>query len=313
MGSGDAMLEGQRILVTGGSGNLGGEIVCSLAPSNTVYAAARFGRAGDRDYVMRAGAVPVVHRLGADLLSALPDDIDYVFNFGAILPGGANKAGSTVEASMEEAGRVNAQAAGEIMRRWPKLKGFVFASSSTVYQYQPKPLNERDAVGANFGTYSATKYAGEQVASFAAGLYGIPTLILRIFHSYGPRGGPVTDRIRMVADGRPVPVRSPGPNIACPLYSEDFVRIMLTALHQASVPPLVMNIGGDPVAQEDYVAMIGAQLGIEPVWAPNPAMNPSPQADTTLMRRIAGPPRISVEEGIRRAIAFNFPDGVRRR
>ncbi len=309
----DFALEGQRVLVTGGSGNLGGEIACALAKHNTVYGSARFGKPADRAYVEKAGVIPVVHTLGTDPLSALPPDIDYIFNFGAILPSGTTKSASTVDAPMEMVGRVNSLIQGEMMRHWPRLKGFVQASSSTVYQYQPKPLSEDDPVGANFGVYSATKYAGEMVATFAASLYEIPTLILRIFHSYGPRGGPVTDRLKLIASGQAVPVRAPGPNICCPLYSEDFLRIALNALGQATPAALVMNIGGEPVTQEDYVAMIGKQLGVEPKFAPNPAMNPSPQADLTKMKRIGGRPRISVEEGIRRAIAFNFPEGFRPR
>lgn len=306
------MLEGQRILVTGGSGNLGGEIACALAKSNKVYGSARFGKPEDRAYVEKAGVIPVVHTLGVDPLSALPQDIDYIFNFGAILPTGTTKAGSTVDASMDMAGRVNSLIQGEMMRHWPKLKGFVQASSSTVYQYQPHALTEADPVGANFGVYSATKYAGEMVATFAARLYGIPTLILRIFHSYGPRGGPVTDRMKLVAAGTAIPLRAPGPNIASPLYSDDFVRIALNALGKATPEALVMNIGGEPVSQEDYIAIIGRLLGVEPKLAMNPTMNPSPHADLTKMKQYGGAPRISVEEGIRRAIAYNFPNGIRR-
>lgn len=300
-------IRGAKILVTGASGNLGAEMARALAMDNRVLGTGHFERAEDWRYLEDGGVTPLRHALGLDPLDGLPGDIEYVFNFAAITPSGATKNGATVDATPEQVAAVNVQAVGEMMRRWPKLKGFQQASSSTVYLHEPRPLSESDAVGSTFGVYAATKYASEQIALFASRLYGIPTVVLRIFHSYGPRRGPVADRVRAVAEGRPVPLRSPGPNICNPLFTGDFTRLAIAAMRHAAVPPLVMNIGGEPVSQEDYIAEIGRQLAVTPKTVENVGANPSPQADLTLMKRLVGPPRVSIAEGIRRAIAFNYP------
>ena len=301
-------VRGAKVLVTGASGNIGAELARALARDNQVLGTGRFENIEDWRYLESGGVIPVRHALGTDSLAALPDDIDYVFNYAAITPSGATKSGATVDASPERVAAVNVQAIGEMMQRWPGLKGFQQASSSTVYLHEPRPLSESDAVGSTFGVYAATKYASEQIALFASKTYGIPTVVLRIFHTYGPRRGPVADRVRMVAEGRPVPFRRPGPNLCSPLFTGDFTRLAIAVMRHAAVPPLVMNIGGEPVSQEDYVAMIGRQLGVEVRTVDNPGANPSPLADIGLMKRLVGPPLIPVEEGIRRVIAFNYPD-----
>jgi nucleoside-diphosphate-sugar epimerase len=301
---------GKRILVTGASGNLGAELARAMAPGNTVYASARFGDASAKAYLEGAGVIPVVHQLGRDPVDALPDNIDYVFNFGAIVPSGTTKSASTVNAGAIEVARTTSMAVGELMRRYPRLAGLVQASSSTVYLPQDKALAEDDAVGSAFGTYSTTKFGAEMVATFAAGLYGIPTVILRIFHSYGPRGGPVTDRAKLIMARQEVPLRENGPTLCNPLYTTDFVRLTLASLAHAAPDPLVVNIGGETVAQEDYLVLLGRYLGVEPRLKRVPGMNPSPHADLTKMKRLMGSPLLTVEDGIRRIVEANFPERV---
>ena len=75
---------------------------------------------------------------------------------------------------------------------------------------------------------------------------------------------------------------------------------------------LVVNIGGEPVSHEDYIAIIGRALGVEPKLAWNPNLNPSPRADLTRMKQLMGAPRVPVEEGIRLVLEANFPERLRR-
>lgn len=308
-------LSGRRILVTGASGNLGAELARSLARSNTVYGTARYTRGDAEAYVREAGVIPVRHELGVDSLDALPADIDYVFNFGAFLPTGATRSSARLDADPDRVAKVNALVIGDMMRHWPKLKGFVQASSCAVYAPQPRALTETDPIGAPFGPYSVTKYAGEMVAHFAAQLYGIPTVLLRIFSVYGPRGGFVTERLQVMAAGGEVPLRDPGPSWASPLHTDDFSRMAVESLAHAppdGSAPLLLNIGGEAVTVEHYTGFIARELGIVANIRHDPNAIPMPFGDLTKMKTLVGAPRISIEDGIRRVIAANFPQRARR-
>src|SRR5687767_1973812 len=125
----EAPFSGKRVLVTGASGNLGAEFARALAAQNTVYGTGRFSNAEARGYLEAVGVTPMRHDLSSDSIDALPADIDYVFNFGAILGNYYWKGEGS--AAADEFAKVNALVIGRMMRRWPRLAGFVQASTST--------------------------------------------------------------------------------------------------------------------------------------------------------------------------------------
>lgn len=79
----------------------------------------------------------------------------------------------------------------ELARRAPKLKHFVYASSSSVYGANTKvPFSVKDAVDHPISLYAATKRSAELMTESYARLYRIPSTGLRYFTVYGPWGRP---------------------------------------------------------------------------------------------------------------------------
>jgi UDP-glucose 4-epimerase len=66
------------------------------------------------------------------------------------------------------------------------IKRFIYTSSSCVYGNMDRPIRE-DEVGYNLDTpYAISKLAGEHYAEFFHKFHGLPTVVLRLFNSYGP-------------------------------------------------------------------------------------------------------------------------------
>src|SRR3546814_15307538 len=74
----------------------------------------------------------------------------------------------------------------ELARRLPKLRHFVYASSSSVYGGNKElPFSVDQRVDSPVSLYAATKRADELMTQCYAHLYRLPTTGLRIFPTYG--------------------------------------------------------------------------------------------------------------------------------
>lgn len=71
-----------------------------------------------------------------------------------------------------------------------KIRQLILASSSSVYGNSKTPFGEGNFDLLPLSPYGATKLACEQICFVNHQLYGIPTTILRFFSVYGPRGRP---------------------------------------------------------------------------------------------------------------------------
>jgi len=72
-----------------------------------------------------------------------------------------------------------------------QTKLFIYASSSSVYGLNSKvPFSESDPINQPNSPYAASKASGEIIANLYHRLYNLPTIGLRFFTVYGPRGRP---------------------------------------------------------------------------------------------------------------------------
>lgn len=214
--------------------------------------------------------------------------------------------------------------------RAQQVEHLVFASSSSVYGGNAKlPFSERDAVDHPVSYYAATKKANEVMAHAYAHLYGIPTTGLRFFTVYGPWGRPDMSLFlftRKIFAGEPIDVFNFGRHARDFTYIDDIVEGVVRTLDRiatpdpawngdapdpgtSSAPYRLYNIGNNrPVELMDFIACIEkatgrtAQKNMLPM---QPGDVPRTYADIEALAADVGfRPRTSIEEGVRRFVAW---------
>jgi nucleoside-diphosphate-sugar epimerase len=293
-------LTGRRILVTGASGLMGLPLAVALAASNEVYAAARFSDPAQGALLRAAGVRVIPFDLGEHDLSPLPRSVDVVFHLGAVV--GPNAENPRFRERVYD---INVGAVGRLAGRYRDCEAFVHASTGSLYHYQgERPLREDDPYGLHTGmeTYAVTKIGAEFLLRSLSVEFGMPTVMLRIFSLYGPRGGAVTARIDRVAQGLPVSVFPKVRNVYTPIYEDDYVEKAVAAVGLASTPAEIVNFAGqEPATIEDYCGLAGEILGKTPVFEETAVAYPI-WADTTRLVERLGPCRVTLREGVRRVL-----------
>nr|WP_090277415.1 NAD(P)-dependent oxidoreductase [Mycolicibacterium komanii]CRL71859.1 NAD-dependent epimerase/dehydratase [Mycolicibacterium komanii] len=286
-------ISGKRVLVTGASGVVAFPVAVELAKSNEVFAVARFSDPQQRRMLEDAGAHPIAFDLADSDLSRLPESVDIVINYAVLPP------------TQPTAYEVNAGAAGRLARRYRDCEAFVHGSTGSLYQYQgERPLREDDPYGLHSSAenYAASKIAAEFLLKHLSVDYQMPTVIVRIFSFYGPRGGGVTQRIDQIIRDEPVSVYPGVANVHTPLYEDDYVEKTIAAAGIAKVGAEIVNVGGiEAVTTQEYCQIAGEILGKEPTFVENSKAWPI-WADTAKMVELLGPNKVSVREGVRRTI-----------
>lgn len=287
-------LSGRRVMVTGASGVVAFPVATELAKANEVYAVARWSDPEQKRRMETAGAQAITFDLANEDLSALPKSVDVVINYAVLPPAFKNMAYD-----------VNTGATGRLARRYRDAEAFVHGSTGSLYEYQgERPLREDDPYGLHSAgeNYAASKIGAEYLLKHLSVDYGLPVVLVRIFSFYGPRGGGLTQRVDLVAQGKPVSIYPGVGNWHTPLYEDDYVEKTIAAAGIAKVGCEVINVGGSQVVTtQEYCLMAGEILGKEPIFVDNGTSWPI-WADTTKMERLLGPSKVSVREGVRRVI-----------
>jgi UDP-glucuronate 4-epimerase len=296
-GSGAAAGSRRTVLVTGVTGRVGFPIARELARHHTVYGLARLTAAQDIRRLRAAEIIPVAADLADFDPTVLPDGLTHVFHAGAAT-------GPSTRTDWRRTFDVNAQAAGRLVAACRGVEGFVFCSTGSAYAYQgQRPLREDDPPGVHLGYYSLSKIAAEELVTFASIEHGVPVTIIRIFSTYGPRGGAPADRMDRILQGREIVLHDDRPNNYNPLYEDDYVRLGIRALDVASVPPLVVNwAGSETVSAEDYVAYLGELVGRAPVVRYDRSAPWSLWPDVSRMHEVLGRAQVGWREGMGRLV-----------
>lgn len=160
----------------------------------------------------------------------------------------------------------------EICKEIPKLRHFVYASSSSVYGANKEtPFSIEHRVDSPVSLYAATKRSAELMSYAYCHLYHIPMSGLRFFTVYGPWGRPDMAAFiftKAILEGAPLPVFNQGNMRRNFSYIADVVAGTLGCMDNppkagaGTLPTRVYNIGNNrSEALLDFIKVLEDTIG----------------------------------------------------
>jgi UDP-glucuronate 4-epimerase len=197
----------------------------------------------------------------------------------------------------------------ELARRFPALRHFVYASSSSVYGANSKlPFSVEDRVDHPVSVYAATKRAGELMTDTYVHLHKLKATGLRYFTVYGPWGRPDMSPYifaKAIHEGTTINLFHLGFVKRDFSYIDDIVAGTLAALDKPAAEPShrLYNLGA--AGSEDILHVIelfekaiGKKAKVE-LKPGEPGDMLETAADITeTVRDFGWTPKVAVEEGI---------------
>jgi nucleoside-diphosphate-sugar epimerase len=276
---------------------------------------ARFTRANARQRLEALGITCIPHDIFASY-DDLRHDFDFVFH--SALPLQRNEAFGVTLFGVPPLERwpnsydSYADATGRLMAHVTGVKGFVFASSISVYDPPggDAPVPEARPFGIHAtADYSFTKVGNEAVVSYLSRSLDIPTTILRVGSASGVDGGPMRDRLDQLVRGDAILVHPDKPTYVRPIFEPDCARLAVAALESGRVPPLVVNWCGDEVVTvEEYCTFMGQLIGSEPIFDYTEATFRSLVPDVTFMHEVLGHCEVTWQQGCRMLVEQCYPE-----
>jgi len=178
-------LADKRVLVTGGAGFIGSELVRQLLDLKARVSVLDNFSSGKAEY-LRALNVEVIRGsvTNDEIVQLALEDQEFVFHLAALpfIPDAYADPRPFFETNVE----------GTVLMAWnaartKSLRSFVHVSSSEVYgSAQSIPMNE-DHPTIPHSTYAASKLSGDRAIATMQKENDLPAVIIRPFNSYGPR------------------------------------------------------------------------------------------------------------------------------
>ena len=187
----ERILKDSRVLVTGGAGFIGSNLVESLLNSgNSVVCLDNFST-GKRENLKEFISNPAFKLIEGDIrnyddcLKAV-ENIDIVFHEAAL--------GSVPRSIKDPITSTDVNIGGFVKMLFAAkesgVKRFIYAASSSTYGDHPVLPKVEDKIGSPLSPYAITKYVDELFASNFAQTYGIDVVGLRYFNVFGRRQDP---------------------------------------------------------------------------------------------------------------------------
>ncbi len=301
-----------RYLITGGAGFLGAALANQLVEAGHEVRVVDDLSGGDESRLLPGVAftrgsvtdvpglwtllqgVECVYHLAARV--HVPESLQYPSEYNAINVGGTV---SVLEA-MRDAG----------------VRRVVFTSSGAVYGDQEiQPVHE-NLIPEPQSPYAVSKLAAEYYVRTIGKLWGIETVCLRIFNTYGPTQPlrasfpPVVPSFfQRILSGGSVIIHGDGNNTRDYVYLADVMDALIAASTAPNIDRRIINIGsGVETSVLELMHLIESVTGkhAQMLTSRTSAGASRLRADITLARELLGwEPRYQLEEGLRQTLALD--------
>lgn len=193
-----------------------------------------------------------------------------------------------------------------------KIKNFIFISSSSVYGNSAvAPFTESGFTDQPLAPYGASKKAGEILAYTYFHNFKLPVTCLRLFNAYGERQRPdlvIYKWVENILKGEPIEMSGTGKRERDFTYVGDIVNAIELAMKHSKGYE-ILNIGNSkPVSLVTLLALTEKALGKKAIIKKrpsHPASVESTSADIRKAKKVLGwEPEVSLEDGIMRFVKW---------
>jgi UDP-glucose 4-epimerase len=186
-------MKGKKIVVTGGAGFIGSNLVKVLSRENEVIVIDNLSTGNLENIKNLIDKQSIAFIEGSitnlDLLNKTFKNVDYVFHEAAI-PSVPRSVKDPIKSNYAN---VNGTLNVLVAARDNGVKKVVYASSSSVYGDTPVLPKKEDMKPFPLSPYAVSKLVGEYYCQVFTQVYGLPSVSLRYFNVYGPRQDPSSE------------------------------------------------------------------------------------------------------------------------
>lgn len=232
-----------RLLVTGGAGFVGANLVRRLTSAGHTVRILDDFRTGRHEYVDDLGVEIVEGEIGdTELVSGAAADVDALVHLAA--------AGSVVDSVADPVGNFDANVRGTFSvlnaARAAGIERLVFSSTGGALIGNATPPVNEQSLPKPISPYGASKLAAEAYCHAFAKSYGIRTVALRFANVYGPysghKKGAITVFLRALHEGRPLQIFGDGKASRDFMYVDDICRGIELGLTTDLAPGTVAHL-----------------------------------------------------------------------
>ena len=194
------------------------------------------------------------------------------------------------------------------------VRRVVFISSGAVYGDQGQQPLKESSVPNPGSPYAVSKLSSEYYVRTIGRLWGIDTVILRVFNAYGPgqnqppsHSPVIPNFLRQAVRGGTIVVHGNGSQTRDYVFVDDVVRAMVATATAPSIDGSIINVGSGTETSVRALARLTQDLtgsSAEVVYNPHSEAGVSRMcADLTLAgEKLGYAPRVTLSEGLRLTI-----------